>query len=197
MSVNPLPAQPTAMVAPAPAANARPRPRLRRAGLPRELLNSLFFIVAALILSEMAFPRSSIDGPSMEPTLFTGQHLLISRLHYLFGEPQHGDIAVFISPADGEMLIKRIIATPGDTLELRDREFYLNGQRLEEPYFVNRPCRNCSDRQWQIGENEYFFVGDNRNRSNDSRSFSAVPRTAIIGKALFRYFPLDQIGGVE
>lgn len=175
------------------------RPRLHRPGFIREVINSLFFIVAALVLSELALPRSSLDGPSMQPNLWAGQHLLISRIHYLFGDPQHEDIAVFEKPTNpDEMLIKRVIGVPGDTIELRDRLVYRNGELLDEPYFINKPCEvsSCNDETWELGENEYFLMGDNRNRSNDSRSFDAVPRENIVGKALFRYWPLDEFGSL-
>jgi signal peptidase I len=174
------------------------RPRLRRIGALRELLNSVFFIAAALIISELAFPRSSISGPSMEPTLCTGQHLLISRLDYLFGEPRHGDIAVFETTAtEKAMLIKRVLGVPGDLIEIRERELYRNGEKLDEPYFYYAPCtRDCPDRTWQLGEGEYFLAGDNRNQSNDSRRLGPIPRANIVGKALFRYYPLDRIGSL-
>jgi signal peptidase I len=187
-----------------------PRPALRRPGLLRELLNSIFFIAAALVLSELALPRSSIDGPSMQPTLFAGQHLLISRLHYLFGDPQRGDIAVFDPPdAATEMLIKRVIGIPGDTIELRrkqvvidgqernDADLYINGVLTEEPYFINRPCSNCNG-TWVLGPDEYFMMGDNRNQSNDSRnpSVGLITRDRIVGKAIWRHWPLDKFGAL-
>jgi len=176
-----------------------PYPPLKRVGVLREIINSLFFIAVALIFSELALPRSSIDGPSMEPTLFTGQNLLISRLDYLFGEIKRGDIAVFDPPnAKEEMLIKRVIGIPGDTIELRNQEVYLNGEKLNEPYFVNAPCTpiDCPDNSWTLGPNEYFFMGDYRNRSNDSRAFGPITRDRIVGKAVFRYWPLDKFGAV-
>lgn len=189
-----------------------PKPVLRRPGQLRELLNSVFFIVAALVLSELAFPRSSIDGPSMEPTLFTGQHLLISRVDYLFGDPQRGDIAVFDPPNEAkEMLIKRVIGVPGDTVELRpttvsvngqetsDSELYVNGELVDEPYFVNRPCTLRCSGTWTLGPDEYFMMGDNRNHSNDSRNTSVgvIPRDHIVGRAIWRHWPLSLFGPVE
>ena len=188
-----------------------PRPTLQRTGWPRDLLNSLFFILAALVLSELALPRSSIDGPGMEPTLFTGQHLLISRVAYLLGDPQRGDIAVFDPPnAAKEMLIKRVIGIPGDTVELRriaadgqgisDSALYVNGELVDEPYFVNRPCigSNCAG-SWTLGADEYLMMGDNRNHSNDSRnpSVGLIPRDHIVGKAIWRHWPLSLFGPVE
>lgn len=182
------------------------RPKLRRPGLTRELLNSVFFIVAALIFSELAMPRSSIDGPSMQPTLWAGQHLLISRIDYLFGNPQRGDIAVFDPPNEAkEMLIKRVIGIPGDTVELRrkkitvdgqernDADLFINGELVEEPYFINRPCNNCNG-TWTLGPDEYFMMGDNRNQSNDSRAFGVITRDRIVGKAIWRHWPLEEFG---
>ena len=187
---------------------ALPKPRLQRPGFWRELLNSAFFIIAALIFSELALPRSSIEGPSMQPTLWAGNHLLISRIAYLIGDPQHGDIAVFDAPdIKEEMLIKRVIGVPGDTIEIRqftttdangvevrDAQVFRNGELLDEPYFVNRPCRNCRDETWVLGPDEYFMMGDNRNHSNDSRAFDQIRREKIVGKAIFRYLPLNEFG---
>lgn len=176
-----------------------PRPRLRRPSLLRELLNNVFFIAAALILSEIAFPRSSISGPSMQPNLWAGQHLLISRVDYLFGDPQFLDIAVFDPPDESDdMLIKRVIGVPGDVIEIRDQLVYRNGVLLEEPYFVNKPCEpsKCPNRTWTLGEDEYFMMGDNRNHSRDSRVFDQITRDRIVGKALWRYLPLDQFGSL-
>jgi signal peptidase I len=188
-----------------------PRPTLRRPHSLREVINSAFFIVAVLILTELALPRSRIDGQSMEPTLFDGQNLLISRVHYLIGDPQRGDIAVFDNPHDdnNDILIKRVIGIPGDTVELRreskiingkeviDSVLYINGERRVEPYFVNRPCRIDCVGSWTPGADEYLFFGDNRNRSNDSRRFNAVSRENIIGKAIWRHWPPDKFGPLD
>jgi signal peptidase I len=188
-----------------------PRPRLRKPNSLREIVNSVFFIAAVLVLSELALPRSSISGQSMEPTLFGGQQLLISRVHYLIGDPQRGDIAVFDNPHDdnNDILIKRVIGIPGDTVELRrepvaldgeeiiDSVLYVNGERLDEPYFVNRPCRIKCVGSWTLGQDEYLFFGDNRNRSNDSREFNAVLRENIIGKAIWRHWPPSDFGPLK
>ncbi len=178
-----------------------PRPRLHRPGLIRELLSTLVFIVAIYALAEMAIPRSNISGPSMLPNLHAGEYLIISRLDYLFGDPQHGDVAVFQKPTDPPTeprLIKRVIGIPGDTIEIRDKLVYRNGELLPEPYFVNTPCRtNCGDKTWELGPDQYFMMGDNRNDSNDSRSFGPVDRSLIVGKAVFRYLPLSSIGVIN
>lgn len=192
-----------------------PRPRLRKQSLTRRLINSLFFIWSGLIFAELALPRSSISGQSMEPTLLHGQYLLISRVHYLLEDPKYGDIAVFDNPRDNnnDMLIKRVIGVPGDTVEFRreyvlqpdgsqvvDMVLYLNGERVEEPYFVNRPCSSICAGIWTVGPDEYFMVGDNRSYSNDSRNnveVGLIPREKILGKAIWRHLPASDFGPVE
>jgi signal peptidase I len=179
-----------------------PRPRLRRPGLLQELIGTLIFILSVYALAEMAIPRSNIDGPSMQPNLHAGQYLIISRLDYLFGEPQRGDVAVFQAPGsddDEPRLIKRVIGLPGDTVEIRDTEVYVNGEKLDEPYFINRPCNpsKCPNETWTLGPSQYFMMGDNRNNSRDSRAFGPIQRSAIVGRAVFRYLPLSEFGAIS
>ena len=95
------------------------------------------------------------------------------------------------------MLIKRVVGIPGEVVELRDQQVYIDGEQLDEPYTLE-PCRisnrRCSDDLWELGEDEYFVMGDNRNNSKDSRVFNAVPLEKIVGQVIFRYFPLNSIG---
>jgi signal peptidase I len=165
--------------------------------LVQELLSTVIFIIAIYALAELAIPRSNIEGPSMQPNLHAGQYLVISRAAYLFGEPEHGDVAVFQRPDYTEKqprLIKRVIGLPGDTVEIRDNMVYVNGVQLEEPYFINRPCNNCKDNTWVLGPDQYFMMGDNRNDSTDSRSFGPIDRSLIVGRAILRYWPPTEIG---
>ncbi|MCU0499108.1 MAG: signal peptidase I [Anaerolineae bacterium] len=177
------------------------RPRLRRAGLLFEVFSTLFFIVAVYSLAEMSIPRSNLDGPSMQPNFYAGQYLLISRVHYLFGEPQPNDVAVFQAPGDtpdDPRLIKRVIGVPRDTIEFIDQVVYRNGLAIDEPY-INEPCepRLCPDRRWELGPDQYFMMGDNRNHSRDSRVFGPVRREAIVGEAVFRYWPPERFGTIN
>jgi signal peptidase I len=174
--------------------NLKPtRPRLRRAGFLREGLQTVLFLVAVYAILEMSIPRSVVLSISMEPNLVAEQRLLISRLNYMFGEPSRGDIVVFTppnQPPDDPPLIKRLIGLPGETVEFRDTYVYINGVKLDEPY-INEPCTymSCPDKIVPLLENEYFFMGDNRNHSHDSRAFGEIRRSAIIGRAILRWWP--------
>lgn len=143
----------------------------------------------------VATMRVVVDGSSMEPSLTSGQLVLVNKLHYQFRTPQRGDIIVFWLPSVSERnTIKRIIGLAGDTIEFRDGWVYINGERLDEPY-ISQPCAFtiCPNSIWQVGDGDYFVMGDNRNHSRDSRSFGVIPDDAIVGKAIFRYWPLSKM----
>ena len=179
-----------------------PRPRLKIPSLLMEAVSTVIFIIAVTVLFDLAIPRSLVDGSSMEPTFYGDDRLVVSRVHYLLGEPQRGDILVFNAVVEeeaeqGVMLIKRVIGLPGETVELREQVVYINGEALDEPY-INEPCRimRCTDTDdpWKLAENEYFMMGDNRNNSRDSRRFGPVPLNKIVGQVVFRYWPIASIG---
>jgi signal peptidase I len=162
----------------------------------------IVFAIAIFTLFELAMPRSVVDGRSMEPNFVNGERLVISRVHYWLGDPERGDIIVFNSPKprteNESALVKRLIGLPGDTIEFRGQQLYINGELVEEPY-IREPCSpyRCEDEAWQLGPDEYFVMGDNRNVSNDSRSFGPVPHENLVGEVLFRYWPLDRFGIVQ
>jgi signal peptidase I len=170
-----------------------PRPRLHRKDRRRELVNLFFFLIAVYALLEMAAPRSVVLSISMQPNLVEGQRLLISRVSYMFNKPQRGEIVVFepndYTP-DEDRLIKRLIGLPSEMIEFRNQSVYINNTELIEPY-LNEPCLNvyCPDKSWTLGADEYFFMGDNRNHSKDSRSFGAIKRKQIVGRAVLRWWP--------
>lgn len=177
-----------------------PRPRLRRWNNLREIIDILVLIAAIYALVNLATVRFIVQGVSMEPTFEDSQFLIVSRVNYLLGEPERGDIVVFHFPGDpDDDYIKRLIGLPGDTVEFREQQLYINGALHPEPY-INEPCRpaNCPERSWVMGEGEYFFMGDNRNRSSDSRVFSApVRREHIVGEVVVRYWPPSDWGLVS
>ncbi len=177
-----------------------PRPSLKTSGYVVEIVSTVVFVIAVTVLFDLAIPRSLVDGHSMEPTFHGDDRLVVSRAHYLLGKPERGDIVVFNSlvPSEAErgiMLIKRVVGLPGEMVELRDQQVYVDGELLDEPY-TKEACRisRCSDASWTLEVNEYFVMGDNRNNSRDSRRFGAVPLQKIVGRVIFRYFPLGSIG---
>lgn len=178
-----------------------PRPKLRVRNLAREILETIVFMLVVYILVELAAPRFLVDGPSMQPTFWTDQRILISRVHYLVGEPERGDIVVFNKPGSNigdSPLIKRMIGLPGDTIEMRGTLVYLNGELFKEPY-INEPCQlsACPNQTWTLGDDEYFVMGDNRNHSVDSRRFDTIKRNQIIGEPFLRYWPPQDWGLLE
>jgi len=176
------------------------RPRLKLPGFVSETIRTIVFVLVVTVLFDMAIPRSLVEGSSMEPNFHDGDRLIVSRVSYLFGEPEYGEVMVFNSMRDweyerGVMLIKRIIGLPGDTVELRDQQLYVNGELRDESYIAEAcSTRKCPDEVWQLGPDEFFAMGDNRNHSNDSRDFGPVTRDHIVGRVLLRYWPLNGLG---
>jgi len=152
-----------------------------------------FLITAVLALAVFLLLRFTIDtviilGISMEPSFHSGQRVLISKVTYRMHEPERGDVIVF-QPNNGDKgeYIKRIIAKPGDTVEVKNGAVYVNGTRLKEPYISSAPSYHL-DKQ-KIPADNYFVLGDNRNRSNDSHNGWVVPRQNIAGKAWVSIWP--------
>lgn len=176
-----------------------PRPRLFRWTALRELLDLIVLIGAIYSLVNLTTVRFIVQGPSMQPNFHDNQFLIVSRVNYLLGNPQRGDVVVFHYPGNtDEDYIKRVIGVPGDIIEIRDTQVYVNDVPLSEPY-INEPCResSCRDDRWELGPDEYFVMGDNRNRSSDSRSFGPVLREYIVGEVLIRYWPPSDWGFVS
>jgi signal peptidase I len=175
------------------------RPKLNRKSSLQESAELLFMLLAFYCLGNLLSLRFVVDGVSMNPTFQSGQFLLVSRIHYMLGQPQRGDIVVFHLPQDSSRdFIKRVIALPHEAIEIRDTQIYINGTLLVEPYLAGACTpEHCSDGFWQLGANEYFLLGDNRNQSYDSRFFGAVSRQLILGEALLSYWPLTELAWIE
>lgn len=171
-----------------------PVPRRRKSAL-REYVETIVgaVLLAALIMAFVA-RAFTVDGPSMLPTLRHGERLIVDKLTYRFSEPQRGDIVVFRYPADpSQYFIKRLIGIPGDVVEVKSGLVFLNGQPLEESYARHPVYGRFGPAQ--VPENHYFVLGDNRNNSEDSRDprVGFVPRDHLVGRAIWRYWPLDRM----
>ena len=155
-------------------------------GFLREILWALILAGVIFFTLQITVQSFVIVGPSMEPGLQPEQRLLISKIAYAFHEPERGDVIVFHTP-DGQQAdyIKRIIALPGESVEIEEGVVYIhqngNVYPLDEPYIKEPP--NHDFRGDIIPEDEYFVLGDNRNNSEDSRNNWTVEREDIIGKA--------------
>ncbi len=167
-------------------------------------------VVVSFLLREYVLTLAKVSGESMLPTLEDSDRLYVNRLMY---EPEKGDVIIFEPASDpGRPYIKRVIATEGDSvyIDFVKGEVYVNDELLDEPYINDethltgtyietlRSQGNYSKEKPIVVEKDKIFVmGDNRNGSKDSRHIGQVPKSEIIGQALFRFWPLDAIGGLE
>jgi signal peptidase I len=155
----------------------------------REFVETLLLTVLIYVLVRtFLFENYRVVGHSMDPTLEDNQYLAVNKLVYRLHKPQRGDIIVFRDPrSDGRKLIKRVIALPGEVVEIDDGQVFIDGQLLDEPY-IQVPGR-YSYQAMPLPADEYFVLGDNRNNSSDSHSWGLLPRSAIVGKAWISYWP--------
>lgn len=167
-----------------------------RSGLLRFILD----VLETLVLSVLLFAgintltaRIRVDGPSMQPTLYTGEFVIVNKLAYRFGAPKTGDVVVFHYPRDPEQeYIKRVIGAPGDTVKIQSGQVYVNGALLTEPYIAAKAA--YPDQEWTVPADSLFVLGDNRNNSSDSHNWGFVQMNYLIGKAMFIYWPPKQWG---
>jgi signal peptidase I len=139
----------------------------------------------------------------MYATLDDNDYLIANKIDYRLHAPQRGDIIILRPPADNSKdFIKRVIALPGEKLLIRDSHVYINGHQLDEPYLpeawiqLNNWTGNGGPDGTVMPPNQYFVMGDNRNRSQDSRLFGPISRDRIDGRAWFRIWPLDHFGDI-
>lgn len=159
-------------------------------------------IVVALLILQIIRP-TLVQQQSMLPTVEPNDYLIVYKLAYkLGGGPDNGDIIVFESDLEmddgsNKYLIKRVIATEGQTIQITDGEVYVDGVQLEEPY-INGGYTPGDVLPVEVPEDSVFVMGDNRPNSTDSRNSDVgfVSEDTIMGKVVFRLFPFDSIGGL-
>jgi signal peptidase I len=164
----------------------------------REVLETVLpALLIALLINVFVGQATRVEGQSMEPNLHSEQRLVVEKLSYRFHGPQRFDIVVLRVPSQGEeLLIKRVIGLPGETVEIKDGGVYINGELLDEPFTseYTQPGRHALV---TVPPLHVFVLGDNRDRSNDSRSFGPVPIENVIGRAWLSYWPLEDAGLVH
>lgn len=173
-------------------------PEEKRSGVLRFLLD----VLETLILSVFLFvginavtARIRVDGYSMEPTLQSGEFVIVNKLSYTFGEPRIGDVIVFRYPRDPEQeYIKRVVGLPGDNIKVMNGKVLVNDIPLDEPYISSPPNYQT---EWEVPEEAVFVLGDNRNNSSDSHNWGPVHMDYVIGKAVLVYWPPEQWGLID
>ena len=131
----------------------------------------------------------------MEPNFSDGNYLLIDEITYKFREPQRGEVVVFRSPQDkSTFFIKRIVALPGEQVNIKNNQIYINGELLEEDYLASN-VRTAGLVEALLKKSEYLVLGDNRYNSFDSRNWGSLSRDRIIGLARLRLFPFNDFKG--
>lgn len=157
-----------------------------------------------VVVYRFLFQPHQVKGNSMYDNFHDGEYLLTDKVAFRFREPKRGEVIVFKAPQNEEYdYIKRIIGLPGDKIKVAQGQIYLNGESLNEagyldPRIKTNPGHFAKEGQTlTVSSQEYFVVGDNRNNSSDSREWGLVPKNNIVGRAWFRYWPINQIGLID
>lgn len=153
-------------------------------------------VVIALVINLFLAQATQVLGQSMEPNLHSTQRVVVEKVTYrFFHGPRRGDIVVIDLPEQREMLIKRVVGLPGETIEVRGGVVYVYGKPLDETWTVNPGGGSYGPQT--IPPLHVFVMGDNRGASNDSRNFGPVAIEHIVGHAWFSYWPPEYVGVVE
>ena len=156
----------------------------------------IFVVVVVFIVNNVLLINAKIPSESMEDTIMTGYRIFCNRLAYINKDPQRFDIVIFKYPDDEtQLFIKRVIGLPGETVEIRDGKVYIDGSEtpLDDSFTPEPPQGDWGPEV--VPEGSYFMLGDNRNRSKDSRFWTNtfVKKEKILGKAVLRYFPSPKL----
>ena len=161
-------------------------------------------VVIALLIRTFLFEPIRVDGESMCDTLQNNEIMFVTKPEYLFGEPQRGDVVICKYPGRTENFVKRLMAVPGDTIEVRENVVYVNGEKLDETYLT--PSRNKNGftmAAMTLTDDQYFVMGDNRDNSHDSRNYygwdkpATLTRSQIVGHVRFVVFPFNKMRGID
>lgn len=161
----------------------------------RDLLLGICFLVVIIVF---LYQPVKVEGTSMAPLISDQERIFINKLVYKFEPISRGDVVVFWYPNDRtKSFIKRVVALPGETVEIRQGHVYVNENSLDEPYILPAYLDVNNYPAFRVPPHQYFVMGDHRDSSNDSRMFGPVPSEYIYGKAVFAYWPMDHFGSLS
>jgi signal peptidase I len=153
-------------------------------------------LAVAFLARQFVFQLFYIPSESMVPALEVNDQVFVNKLAYDLGDPERGHLVVFERPDDWNVevadLVKRVVGLPGESIEGRDGHVYIDGRRLDEPYLAEGVTTSDFG-PIRIPAGHYFLRGDNREHSNDSRSYSAVDEDQFVGKVVMTVWPLDRL----
>lgn len=145
-------------------------------------------VLCYFVISQFFLQSVTVVGQSMAPTLLNSEHYLLNRWVYHVRYPQRGEVVVLRDLLDGTRAVKRIVAAPGDSIQLKGGRVYRNGQLLVEDYLPASASTfvspDSNQQSFQCGKDQYFVMGDNRMNSIDSRTYGPVPRANILGELI-------------
>lgn len=156
---------------------------------------AIFFIIYLFVAQ-----FHKVSGESMKPTFQDGDYIITEKISYRFGLPERGDKIVLKDPRnESRDFIKRILATPGDTVKIENNTVLINGTPFDENYLPKGTLTKGGSflhegSEVKVGENQYYVFGDNREHSSDSREWGGITKEEIVGKTFFRYWPAQSIG---
>jgi signal peptidase I len=158
----------------------------------------LIAIGLALVIIVFLYQPVKVEGTSMAPLLSDQERIFINKFVYRFEDIHRGDVVVFWYPLDrSKSFIKRVIGLPGETVDIRHGNVYVNGQLIPEPYVPPQYTDVSDFGPVKVPKSSYFVMGDHRISSNDSRVFGPVASQFIYGRAVFAYWPVDHFGSLS
>jgi signal peptidase I len=160
----------------------------------RELVETVVLSLVIFLLIRQVVQNYRIESHSMQPNFQEGQFILVNKLAYKLGTPERGEVIVFHNPRNtDEDYIKRVIGLPGDTVEIRNEQVFINNQPLDEP-FAKGAYTDPNFAPVVVAPNQLFVMGDNRGNSQDSRVIGAISEDLVVGQAWLRVWPFSVFG---
>lgn len=163
----------------------------------------VFALVIVWLIHQFVLQPFVVFGPSMEPNFYDKDYLIVEKVSYYFRSPKRGEVVIFSPEEKDNFLIKRVIGLPNERVVIKNgdifiyNEDYPQGIKLQESDYLPSIYSTPGDIDCSLKDNEYFLLGDNRHISLDSRSFGPIPEEQIVGRPVFRGYPLKAFGAIE